>query len=87
LPDFSWHIKPKWENLTTKYTKSPVNTSNGLKIPTGHKIYRNIPFPVLQKYSQIGIFGLKIYHLATLMYTFKSASSPFPHQLILSSAA
>jgi hypothetical protein len=53
LPDFSWYIKPKWgkcTKLTTKYTQSPLNTPNGLKIPNGHKIYRNVLSQGLQKY-------------------------------------
>jgi hypothetical protein len=30
------------------------------------KIYQHFPFLGSQKFTQIGIFGLKIYHLATL---------------------
>jgi hypothetical protein len=32
----------------------------------GHNIYHYFPFQGPQKSTQIGIFGLKIYHLATL---------------------
>jgi hypothetical protein len=34
--------------------------------PSEHKIYLHLPFQDPQKFSQIGIFGLKICHLATL---------------------
>jgi hypothetical protein len=55
----------KYTKLTTKYTIRPLNTPNGLNIPNGNKIYRNTPFQGLQNYTRIGIFGLKICHLAT----------------------
>jgi hypothetical protein len=35
-------------------------------IPNGHKIYHQVPFLGPTKFTQIGIFGLKINHLATL---------------------
>jgi hypothetical protein len=35
-------------------------------IPNFHKIYQHFPILGLQKFTQIGIFGLKINHLATL---------------------
>jgi hypothetical protein len=54
--------------MTNRYTKWPSN------IPIGRKIYRMavkyINIIRLQdppKFIQIGIFGLKIYHLATLV--------------------
>jgi hypothetical protein len=34
--------------------------------PNGHKIYQHFPFKGPTKYTQIGILGLKINHLATL---------------------
>jgi hypothetical protein len=40
-----------------------------LNIPNNHKIYHNLPFPGHQKYTKIGIFGMKIYHLVTLLRT------------------
>jgi hypothetical protein len=52
LPDFSW----------SKYTyqNGKTMTMNDIKmIPNGHKIF--------QHFTQIWIFGLKIYHLATLV--------------------
>jgi hypothetical protein len=37
-----------------------------VKCFNGHKIYQHFAFRDPQKYTQIGIFGLKIYDLATL---------------------
>jgi hypothetical protein len=37
-----------------------------IKIPNGYKIYEHFPFQGLPKYPQIGVFGMQIYHLATL---------------------
>jgi hypothetical protein len=34
--------------------------------PSGHKIYQHLPLQDPPKFTQIGILGLKIYHLATL---------------------
>jgi hypothetical protein len=34
----------------------------------GHKIYLPYPFKGSQKYNQIGIFGMKIYHPSTLIF-------------------
>jgi hypothetical protein len=36
-------------------------------IPNGHKIYQYFAFKGPPKYTRIGIFGLKITHLATVM--------------------
>jgi hypothetical protein len=36
-------------------------------IPNGHKIYPHFPFQGPPKYTRTGIFGLKLYHLATLV--------------------
>jgi hypothetical protein len=68
LPDFTWYIRPKWGKIyqtdhkiyqkAVKYTKRPLNTPNGLKIPNGHT-----------KNTKIGIFGLKTHNLATLQVT------------------
>jgi hypothetical protein len=38
-------------------------------IPNGHKIYQHIQLQDPPKFTQIGIFRLKIYHLATLLET------------------
>jgi hypothetical protein len=40
---------------------------NGNKIPNDHELHQDFPCQGPPKYSQIGIFGLKIYHLATLL--------------------
>jgi hypothetical protein len=45
------------------YTYWPYN------IPNGHKIYQHLPFKGSQKFTQMGIFGLKTNHLATLPRT------------------
>jgi hypothetical protein len=37
-------------------------------IPNGHLIYQHFPLKDPPKFTQIGIFGLKICHLATLLY-------------------
>jgi hypothetical protein len=44
--------------MATTFTKYPENGLNGRKI--------DLPLLDLIKFTQIGIFGLKIYHLATL---------------------
>jgi hypothetical protein len=49
--------------MATKYTKWPKNR------PKGHKIYQNLPLQEPPKFTQIGILGLKISHLATLWLT------------------
>jgi hypothetical protein len=72
LPDFSWskhayQIEKNIPNdhklfqMAINYTKWPQN------IPDGHKIYQHFPWQGPLKLSQIGIFGLKINHLATLL--------------------
>jgi hypothetical protein len=38
-----------------------------LKRPNGHKIYQYYPLQDPPKFTQIGIFGLKENHLATLL--------------------
>jgi hypothetical protein len=35
-------------------------------MPNGHKIYQSLPLKDRPKFTQIGIFGSKVYHLATL---------------------
>jgi hypothetical protein len=45
-------------------------------IPTDHKTYQHFPFPGPPKFPQIGIFGLKIYHLATLVHSCSAEASP-----------
>jgi hypothetical protein len=57
-----------------KHTKGPCNIPNDRKIyqmavniPNSHKIYQYVPCRGPPKFTQIGIFGMKIYHLATLV--------------------
>jgi hypothetical protein len=45
-----------------KHTIWPENNGQ-----IGCKKYQHLPLQDLQKFTQIGIFGLKIYHLATLI--------------------
>jgi hypothetical protein len=70
LPGFSWYNIPKWE----KYAKLPKIYKNGRKIyqinkniPNGHMIYQHLTLQDPPKFTQVGIFCLKIYHLATLV--------------------
>jgi hypothetical protein len=58
------------ENLPKKAIQI---TKNAIKILTGNEMHQNFPSRSLQKYTQIGIFGMKINHLATLV---------FPHILL-----
>jgi hypothetical protein len=46
--------------MVIKYSKWKWNR------PNGHKIYQHISLQDTRKFTQIGIFGLKICHLATL---------------------
>jgi hypothetical protein len=47
--------------MVTKYAKWPKN------IPKGHRTYQHFPWQDPPKFTQVGIFGLKINHLATLL--------------------
>jgi hypothetical protein len=56
------------------YTKLPLNFQMAIKytkwpeyIPNVHRIYQAFLFKGPPKFTQIRIFGLKIYHLATLV--------------------
>jgi hypothetical protein len=56
-----------------KYTKSPINYQGAIKytkcpkyIPNGVTFYQLLSLQVTPKFTQSWIFGLKIYHLATL---------------------
>jgi hypothetical protein len=49
--------------MATKYTKWPQNIPNGLYN------YQHLPLQNPPKFTQIGIIGLKICHLATLAVT------------------
>jgi hypothetical protein len=54
--------------ISKNYTKLPHTISNGRKIDQMAIKYTNIGVPLQDPptFTQIGIFGLKIYHLATL---------------------
>jgi hypothetical protein len=69
-----------------KCTKWAQNVPNGhinipnvrkIHIPNGHKIYQHFPIEGPPKFTQIGILGLKINHLATLLPRRKNNSSLF----------
>jgi hypothetical protein len=71
LPDFSWYNIPK----RVKMYQNLGNIPNGHKVcqmagnwPNGHEIYRHLPLLYPPKSTQIGIFGLKRNHLATLLH-------------------
>jgi hypothetical protein len=48
-----------------------------------HRVYKHFPFQVPPKFTQIGILGLKIYHLATLRETQKTAIAFEPSEIFL----
>jgi hypothetical protein len=75
LPDFSWYNIPKrgkYTDKTTKYIKWPLKYKMVVKFvprPNSHKIYQHLSQQDTPKFTQIGIFGLKLYNLATLVST------------------
>jgi hypothetical protein len=50
------------------YHKLHISNGHILILPNGCKIYPHFPFQCPPKYTQIGIFGLKTNHLATLLF-------------------
>jgi hypothetical protein len=65
---------PWFSDFLVQHTKTGKNIPNGYKIyqmdanvPNDQKIYQHLPLKPTQKFTQIWIFGLKIYHLATLI--------------------
>jgi hypothetical protein len=50
----------KIQQMTTKYNKCLQNVPMTENRPNGHKIYRHRPLQDPRKFTQIGIFGLKI---------------------------
>jgi hypothetical protein len=73
LPNFSWCVIPKQEKM---YQMSTICTERSQNIPNIHNVflmaikYINIfQSEALKIFSQIGIFGLKTNHLATLLGT------------------
>jgi hypothetical protein len=70
---------PKWGNvyqMAIKYTNWPWNR------PNGHKIYQHLSLQHPPKLTRIGIFGLKMNHLATLIWTDKRFPNRKIHQLL-----
>jgi hypothetical protein len=61
----------KMYQMNTKCTRWSQNFPNGRKIciPNGHKILEHFPISGPIKFTQMGIFGLKTNHLATLQLT------------------
>jgi hypothetical protein len=53
----------KISQMATKYTKWTEH------LPNGPEIYQHLPLSDPPKFAQIGIFGLKTNHLATLINT------------------
>jgi hypothetical protein len=49
----------------TKWLKIIPNDSE-LHTQNGRELYQNIPFQGVPKFTKIRIFGLQVYHLATL---------------------
>jgi hypothetical protein len=79
----TWYLNVK------KCTKWIQNVPNGHKnkkspwnIPNGHKIYRHFSIQGPPTFTQIGIFGLKTNHLATLVQPLLFAA-PVSHNLQL----
>jgi hypothetical protein len=70
LPDFPLYNIPKRKNKPSDYknTIGPLHryTKSIRNVPNGSETYKNLSFQGLNKYTKIVIFGLKIYHLATL---------------------
>jgi hypothetical protein len=64
--------------MAIKYTKCPININQiavkytyqmAVYIQNGHKLCEPFPFRDPPKFTKIFFFGLKIYHLATLVVT------------------
>jgi hypothetical protein len=58
----------KTYQITITYPQWQKNVPNGRKIgrPNSHIIYQHLPLQDPSKFTQIGIFGLDMCHLATL---------------------
>jgi hypothetical protein len=70
LPDFSCNNIPKREKLPKlpQIYQMAINIRNGIKRDPMETKFTNIfQCKTLQNLPKIGIFGLKIYHLATLL--------------------
>jgi hypothetical protein len=53
------------------------------ELPNGHKIYQLFPVQGPPKFTQIGIFGMKINHLATLVCAWKLILMVVGHFLLI----
>jgi hypothetical protein len=84
LPEFSWCMKPKQEKM---YQMNKQCIKWSLNIPNVHKmsqmainyLYQHFPIRDPDNFSQIGIFGLKTNHLATLVCTKKETCHAVSH--------
>jgi hypothetical protein len=75
LPDFSCYNIPKWGKIY-QICNQEICIPNvhkiwqmAVNIPSVHKLYQHLLLQDPPKFTQIWIFGLKIYHLATLLRT------------------
>jgi hypothetical protein len=70
LPDFSWYKNPKvgkiYQSGYKKYQMAIKCTKMVIEIPNGHELHQNFTSQGLTKYTKVGIFGMKLYHLANL---------------------
>jgi hypothetical protein len=64
--DFSWENIPKYVHRDILIPSDHKIYQTALKYSSGHKIKQLFIFQGSQKYTQVEIFGMKIYHLATL---------------------
>jgi hypothetical protein len=72
LPDFSWHNMPKrgkWYHIATTLPNGRKIHELAVLYSKWTKIFQPFPIQGPPKFTQIGIFSLKIYHLATLLQT------------------
>jgi hypothetical protein len=70
LPDFSWYMIRKQEkmyHMNTKCTNGYKISQMSVNYSKWAKINQHFPIKGPQKFTQIGIFGLKTNHLATLI--------------------
>jgi hypothetical protein len=77
LPDVSRHniCTKNGENIPEEhklYQKAINYTKWWLNIPNGHEMQQHFPFQGPRKFTQVWIFGLKIYHLAALNRGFQT---------------
>jgi hypothetical protein len=68
-----------------KYTKAPLNCRMGItytkitsSISNGYRIYQPLQFRGPPKVTHFGNFGLKVNHLATLVYATSSSETLLP---------